>query len=177
VSTRRLLAFAFLCACGDGELDPLDPDVIDMVGKSGGDAEGDARSGAYVLNAAGARACDCPTVQGFDLCEIDVTQIRDDAVVTFDQSDGYLLLTPAAAPGTLALSGSLDADGAFDLAGVYDLGSIFADVTLTTRLSGEFTGATRFTALLRTRIRGTLEADEIDCRTELDVTGERQQAP
>lgn len=177
MSTRRLLVFVLLGACSGGEPDPLDPDVIDMVGKGQGDAEGDARSGVYVLHTAGERSCDCPTVMEFDLCEADFTQIGDNAVVTFDQSDGYLLLAPEAAPGTLSLTGSLDADGTFDLAGVYDLGSILGDLDLTTRLGGEFAGADRFTALLRTRIRGTIQGDDIDCRTEQGVTGKRQSSP
>jgi len=174
--TRRLLALVLLAACG-AEPDPLDPGEIDDVAKGEGDADGDARSGTYLIAATSTRACDCAEVQGIDLCDADLTQIGDGSLVTLMQTDGYLLLSPASAPGLLSLTGSLDADGSFDLGGLYDLSSVVGEGDLVTRLTGEFAGADRFTALLRTRVSGTLDGEPVDCRTEVDVTGERQTSP
>lgn len=176
MSTRRLLALVLLGACG-AEPDPLDPEVIDDVAKSGGDAEGDARSGTYRIAATTTRACDCQEVQGIDLCDASLTQLGDGSSVVLTQTDGYLLLEPANAPVPLALTGSLDAAGAFDLGGLYDLSSVLGEGDLVTRLTGEFSGDDRFTALLRTRVSGTLDGESVDCRTEVDVTGERQTSP
>lgn len=172
--TRRLLCLVLLGACGGGPQDPLDPDVVDGVAKAEGDAEGDDRSGTYLIHATDMRACDCQEVQGVDLCDADLTQIGDGSLVALTQTDGYLLLAPATAPGLLSLTGSLDADGAFDLGGIYDVGSVLGEGDIVTRLTGEFSDADRFTALLRTRVSGTLDGESVDCTTELDVTGERQ---
>jgi hypothetical protein len=172
---RRLAAcVALLGACPSAPpADPLDPDEVDEVAKSGGDAEGDARSGSYRLQAGSVAACDCPEVQGVDLCAASLTGLGDDSVVLVTQSDGYLLLAPEVAPGSLALGGSIDADGGFDLAGVYDLASVFGEGSLTTRMTGAFENTDRFAAVLHTRVDGTVLGDAIDCRTELDLTGER----
>lgn len=169
-----LLLLSLLLACGAPEpTDPLDPDAVDEVAKGEGDAEGVDRSGTYRLRAAAMSACDCPEIEGFDLCAADITQLRDDAVVGLTQADGYLVLAPQAAPDILALAGSLDADGTFDLGGIYDLASVFGDGDLYTRMTGEFTDADHFTAVLRSRIDGTINDQAIDCRTEVDLTGER----
>lgn len=171
---RLPLCVALLGACTAAPpADPLDPDTVDDVAKAEGDADGDAHSGTYRLRAGGVAACDCPEIQGIDLCGVDVTGLGDDAVVLLTQSDGYLLLSPEVAPGTLALGGSIADDGAFDLAGIYDLASVFDDGSLTTRMTGEFTSPDRFTAVVRTRIDGSFFGEAVDCRTELDVTGER----
>ncbi|MBL9100478.1 MAG: hypothetical protein JNL82_05960 [Myxococcales bacterium] len=170
----RALVPALGLACGSAAPeDPLDPDAVDEVAKGEGDAEGDARSGAYRLTAEGPRTCDCPEIEGFDLCAADLTALGDQAVVELTQADGYLLLAPRSAPDLLSLAGSLDRDGAFDLGGIYDLASVLGDGDLYTRMTGEFTGADRFAAVLRSRISGTIQGQSVDCRTEVDLTGER----
>jgi hypothetical protein len=174
----RLCTVLLCCACTpDAPVDPLDPAAVDDAAKGEGDAEGDAHSGSYVLHATGMRACDCPEVQGFDLCAADLTQLGDAAVVTFTQADGYLVLAPKTAPETLSLTGSITADGSFDLGGLYDLGTVLGEGDLFTRLTGEFTDTDHLTAVLLTRVDGTLGNDVVDCRTEVDLTGERVSDP
>ena len=174
MTARRLLCFVLLGACGSDPQDPLDPDVVDGVAKGEGDAEGDDRSGTYSIQVTTMHACDCGEVMGIDLCDADLTQIRDGSRVALTQTDGYLLLEPATAQGLLSLTGSLDASGAFDLGGLYDLSSVLGEGDLVTRLTGEFSDQGRFTGLLRTRVSGTLDGEAVDCTTEVDVAGERQ---
>jgi hypothetical protein len=171
-AARPLALGIMLGACASAP-DPLDPDAIDDIAKDEGDAEGDARSGTYLLKATGTRACDCPQVQGIDLCAFDLVALRDGSRVDIAQYDGYLLLTPTGAPAGLALTGPLDGGGDFDLGGLYDLGTALGEGSLLTRMIGAFTGPDRFTATLRTRIDGSFGDDSVDCRTEIDLTGER----
>lgn len=168
----RLLGLLLLAACGS-DPDPLDPDAIDDVARDEGDAEGDAYTGAYLVKATGTRTCDCPEVQGIDLCAFDLTALGDDTTVDVTQFDGYLLLAPAGFSDSRAMTGPLDASGEFDLGGLFDLGTVLGEGNLLSRMTGSFTGPDRFTATLRTRIDGSFGDDAVDCRTEIDLTGER----
>lgn len=170
---RLLACAALLAACDDPEPDALDPAVVDAVAKSEGDADGDARSGFYALTTTESRTCDCPELQGFDLCSVNFAQIGGGSASEFVQYDGYLLFSP---DSETPMSGRVDDDGSFDLGGLGDLDTLFTAGEMVTRLTGEFSGDT-LTAVLRTRFDGTILEEPVHCRTEVELAGTRLQVP
>lgn len=179
VSKARWLALvlsAGLTAClscnGTPE-DPLAPEAIDDAAKAEGDAAGSDRSGRYLITLTRAPDCDCPTVYEMDLCRTNVNALATaGGEVTLTQTDGYLLLTEDM--GLLTLSGALDATGEFDIAAIHGFGSVLGEVALYMRLVGEFTDTTSFTGTVQSRALGEFDGQQIDCRTEAEVSGVRR---
>ena len=111
-----------------------------------------------------------------DLCNNDVSALASaGGQVSLSQTDGFLLVTEDM--GLLSLSGAIEATGAFDVAAIHGFASALGEVALYARLTGEFTGADRFTGTVQTRALGEVDGDDIDCRTEAAVSGVRMPDP
>ena len=164
---RRAALLVALAAC-EGEPDPLDADVLQQLARAQGDAEGDAFAGLYLLVGEAEGACDCPKVQGFDLC---VVLSLGAGVVPVDAAhyDGLLVLDLAE---TVAYVGGVDRGGDFAVAAIVDASLIAATGDLHSRIDGAFTDRA-FTGVLQNRLVGTYLGDPIDCRARVALTADR----
>ena len=161
-----------LVACAAAPTDPLDPAEINDVARAQGDAAGSMRSGDYFLKLLTTPDCDCPTLYNVDLCRDDLNALATTGGgVHLSHTDGALLLTEDR--GLLTLSGAIAANGDFDLAAIQGFGSVLGDLALYIRLTGRFTGPTQLTGTIQSRALGTVDGQDIDCRTEADLSGVR----
>ena len=156
-----------LAAC-EGDPDPLDVDVLQQLARTQGDAEGDAFAGLYFMVGERESGCDCPEVQGFDLC---VVLSLGAGVVPAQaaQYDGLLVLDLAQ---TVAYIGGVDRGGDFAVAAILDASLVAATGDLHSRIDGAFTDQ-GFTGALQNRLVGTYLGDPIDCRARVALTATR----
>ncbi len=165
--------FGLALACGSGPGDPLDPERITEIAKEEGDAQGMAYSGGFVLRVTGTLTCDCPEVQGVDLCEGGYLRLpTDQTMIEMTQFDGYLQLV-ASLDSLLVLSGALQQSGAFELGGIYAISNPIGEGGLYVVLQGSFSDPNTFTGELLHRVQGTFDDDALDCRGEVPVEGRR----
>lgn len=167
---------SLLVACADPPADPLDPAEIDDAARAEGDAAGTMYSGGYLIKLTSVPDCDCPSIFNMDLCRADINAlVTRGGNVHLSHADGTLLLTEDR--GLLTLSGAIEADGAFDLAAIQGFGSVLGDLALYIRLTGRFSGPAGFTGTVQSRALGTVDGQDVDCRTEADLSGVRTPSP
>jgi len=172
VPKARWLALVLAGCSPAGPTDPLDPGTIDEVAKSEGDAAGSDRSGRYQVELTSTPDCDCPTIYEMDLCNNDVSVLASSGGrVSLSQTDGFLLITED--NGLLTLSGAIEASGEFDVAAIHGFASALGEIAFYVRLTGGFTGPAGFTGTVQSRALGSFDGEDIDCRTEADISGVR----
>ena len=169
-STPTLVALALLSlgACSEDQLaDPLAPAAVAEVARAGGDGEGDALSGRFLLRRGAASTCDCPDMD-LDLCGL---LLGGDRTVDLTQVDGYMTLAPVDGDVTLGMSGAAFRDGSFELAAIYGLDTLVTAGSLYTLLSGAFADDATLTAELSARLVAELPSGPVDCRATAELTG------
>lgn len=161
-----------LAACANEQPeDPLDPALLVQLAEAGGDGDGEALTGRYLL-ASEVLECDCPQQLGVDLCGSGASALFGlDGPGVLVQVDGWLTFEPEAAAVPWALSGAIGRDGDFALAALSGLAVGLFSVRLYARLDGAFADDRSFSGELAHRILGELPDGPVDCRTALILTG------
>lgn len=156
-----LLAGPLACGEQDGEVDPLDAELIDALAKARGDGNGSEHSGSwqfeYTLD-----SCDCPTITvedlSHDLCQLDAALLMGVHVV--DQVGGILAITTEQG----VLSGAIEADASFVVASHHDATTVLGVLESLRRLDGAFGNTNTASGWAGQRLIGELAGQPIDCR-------------
>ena len=164
LSFALTLTSAFAASgCGSGHPD-LTPDAVRSI--PAGTGTGSAASGTYTFRRV-TTACSgrCSgSVSGFPFSVCDVGDSTDDSA-TVTQTDGVLVIDISDTPSLYR--GGIDADGSYDV-GAYAT-EFGGDVEITARSEGVFE-AGGFVGTARSRTRGVVEMQSIDCIGSYDVS-------
>jgi hypothetical protein len=176
----RPFAWAALCGllavgCGE-EAGDLDPDVVNRLARTQGNAVGFDLSGEYEIHVT-VDCGECPPVlflPQLSMCTAlgGVASAGADVVAigTLVQSDGTLLINALDIGGT----GPLDSDGLFAVGRVADLTTAISEGHVVLRVDGGFdleAERPTFEATMRQRIEGKVGDLEADCLQTFDLVG------
>jgi hypothetical protein len=170
-NSLAFLASVLVLACGDGGDGggSLNPDVESV---PDGDGMGDALGGSYELeiytsSCSGACTIEIELLGTLSYCDVGDSNSE---VAQVTQTDGHLRLDLNDTPSRY--DGGVDGDGSFDVLGkaTEDGGA----VEISVRAVGTIDAAGAVEARAQSHVRGVVEDQTVDCRSMLDVTGQRQ---
>ena len=154
-------------ACVAEDEDPLSTESLQRVARAQGDAEERGFAGDYVVSGE-AMGCDCPELEGLDLCGI----LAVDAPVLPAVASHYDGLVVLEISGTISLIGGVWSDGSFAVASILDAGILGTGGELRSLVEGSF-DEEGFSGEMVNRFSGAYLGEEIDCRGGSALTGLR----
>ncbi len=158
---------ACTAACVAEDEDPLSLEALQRVARAQGDAEGQDLSANYVVSG-DALGCDCPEIEGLDLCGI----LSIDAPVLPAAVSHYDGLVVIEISGTISLIGGVWSDGSFAVASILDAGVIGTGGEILSLVEGTFDDE-GFVGEMVNRFSGAYLGEAIDCRGTSALTGLR----
>ena len=161
------LIAAWTAACVAEDEDPLSQEALQRVARAQGDAEGQELSANYVVGG-DAQGCDCPEIEGLDLCGI----LSIDAPVLPAAVSHYDGLVVIEISGTISLIGGVWSDGSFAVASILDAGVIGTGGEILSLVEGTF-DEEGFVGEMVNRFSGAYLGEAIDCRGTSELTGLR----
>jgi hypothetical protein len=170
-----LVPLALLVGCAE-PYDALDPDVVNDLARTQGNALGYAYSGDYRVEFDETECGDCNVVGvqflGLMPCLEDPQAVDFGPLTTLVRvihSDGVLRMHEMQVAGT----GPVDADGSFAVGRVASLDAGLGEGTAVMRVDGRFDGDGAFEATMQQHIVGSFSDESYDCRRTFELTATR----